>query len=77
MKGPKVPTFKEMLKNFELSEEDRKKLSPEDLAVLEEAIARMKNDETEPVEVQNLDRYDAKGMRRVGDEYPPNWGKKK
>ena len=73
----KVPTLQEMLKGVEITAEDRKKLSPEDLAALERALKRHRENEPPAAKWAHPERFDAKGMNRVGEKAPPKWRKKK
>jgi hypothetical protein len=73
----KVPTLKEMLKGAVITEEHKKKLSPEDLAALERALKDLRENEPPAAKWAHPERFDAKGMNRVGEKAPPKWRKKK
>ena len=71
-----VPTLKEMLQGVEITEEHREKLSPEDLAALERALKHYRENELPAAIWAHPERFDTKGMNRMGENAPPQWRKK-
>lgn len=67
-----MPTLKELTANIEIPEELRKKLSPQELAELEQHIKELQTEDREPVKLVNTKRFDAKDMHPVG-EGPVKW----
>jgi len=67
----KNPTVKEMLRGAEITEEHRKRLSPDDLAALERALKDLRENEPPAAHWAHPQRFDAKGMNRVGEKAPP------
>jgi len=62
-----MPTLKELYANVKITDEDRKRLSPEQLARLEQYIKELQTEDSEPVKLVNVDRFDAKDMHPVGE----------
>ena len=65
--------FKEELKNVVITEEDRKKLSAEDLKFLERALEELRETDYPDVKLVNPDKFDAKGMKPVNQPGPVRW----
>ncbi len=55
-----MTTSKEFLKTLKLTDAEKARMTPEQIAEIEAAFERIRS--TEPVKVRNPDRFDAKGM---------------
>jgi hypothetical protein len=67
-------TLKDDLKAFSITEEDRKRLTPEQIARLEALVNELRANEPPSVTLHNPDKFDAKDMHPVG-KGPVNWKK--
>jgi len=65
--------FKEEVKGVVISEEARKNLTPEQLALLEKYLKILREHEFEDVKLVNPDKFDAKGMKPVDQKGPVRW----
>jgi hypothetical protein len=68
--------FRKELKHFTITDEDRKNLSAEDLRILEAGLKELHEREFPEATFTNPEKFDAKGMQKVGGE-PIDWNPKK
>jgi hypothetical protein len=66
--------FKEELKNFVITDEDRKRLSPAEIARLEALVKELREKDSGSTTFSDPKKFDAKSMQPVG-KGPVNWKK--
>ena len=66
-----MPNFKEELKDYVISDEARKNLTPEQLATLERTVKELREEDFPEADLSS-EKFDAKGMHPVG-EGPVRW----
>jgi hypothetical protein len=69
-----MANLKAALKNFSITDEDRKRLSPAEIARLEALVKELRETEIPSVKLHNPDKFDGKDMHPVG-KGPVNWKK--
>lgn len=67
-----MANFKEELKNYVISEDTRKRLTPEQLKALEEAVKELREGSFDTVDASSP-KFDAKGMKPVDQKGPVRW----
>lgn len=67
-------SLKDDLAKFSITEEDRKHLTPQQIAELEALVRSLRENPPEEVKLHNPDKFDAKDMQPVG-KGPVNWKK--
>ena len=71
----KPMSWREVMQHVEITDADRKNLSPESLESLERNIRELRDHEWSVVTPHNPDRYSFEGMVREGETRPPDWQK--
>lgn len=68
-----MATFKDLVKDLTVTDEERAKLTPEEVARLEQYLKDLQTQEFEPVKLVNEARFDAKDMRPANQPGPVKW----
>ena len=67
-----MPDFKEELKNYVISDDTRKRLTPEQLKALEQAVKDLREGSFDTI-TSDSPKFDAKGMKPVAAKGPVRW----